>query len=91
MTQNQKIETIVSELNEALENDAMYWKDELQCEPEEIVDKFGFGWDQKKTIRYLPDLDEVKTPVNELYKTVQKCKGDVLKMRELIESIFDNN
>ncbi len=88
MTQNTKVERIVEWLNDGFENDAMYWKDEFGCEPEDIIEDFGFGYDENHTIKYLPDLDEVRIPVDALYAMLKDAKHDKLKMRILINEIF---
>lgn len=84
---------IVSELNNFLEKDSDYWEEEFGCDKLHLVSRYGFGYNSLGKLYYLSvdDITEIKTDKEKLAKEILDNKDDVLKMRTLIQKIFEEN
>lgn len=83
----------VSKLNNAMEEESDFWCIEFECEKEDIVDKFGFGYSEyDENISYLDgdNISEIKVPLDEICSSLFDLTS-ASEIRQYIFWLYENS
>ena len=87
------IDFITSECNLFLEKDFKYWTKEFCCDKTDLIDYYGFGYTQLDKLYFVSvdEVTEITTDREALAKEILDNKDNVIKMREILNKIFEDN
>lgn len=87
------IDFITSECNLFLEKDFKYWTKEFGCDKTDLIDYYGFGYTQLDNLYFVSvdEVTEIATDREALAKEILDNKDNVIKMREILNKIFEEN